>query len=121
KYDIIYIHYPSISAIPILKIIRIKKLNIFTNIHGTDADPVTSKEIRLEKNTQKISKLSKKIIVPSQYFKELVVNKYNINENKVTVYPSGGVDTNVFYPMDEYGIQELKKNIVKNTNKKIVG
>lgn len=120
KYDIIYIHYPAITAIPILKVTRIKKMNIYTNIHGTDADPVTEKEIRLEKNTKKITELSEKVIVPSVYFKELVLKKYNLHEDKVVVYPSGGIDTTVFKPLNKIYIEDFRKKIIKTTDNKIV-
>ena len=42
-----------------------------------------------------------KAIVPSEYFKELVADKYGILKDKIFAYPSAGVDTKVFYPIDD--------------------
>lgn len=111
KYDIIYIHYPSITSIPVLAVSKFKKYNIYTNIHGTDADPVTDKEKKLEKNTKKSAELSNKIIVPSQYFKDMIVKKYNIESKEIIVYPSGGINTGVFYPQPESEIEKFKKEL----------
>lgn len=121
KYDIVYIHYPSITAIPVLAVTKFKKCNIYTNIHGTDADPVTDKEKKLEKNTKKSTELSKKIIVPSQYFKEMILKKYNIDKDKVVVYPSGGINTKVFYPQTKSEIETLKKELLGESKAIVIG
>lgn len=97
-YSIIYIHYASITSIPVLWAEKFKNINIYTNVHGTDVMPVTTKEKKLEENTSNIINISTKVIVPSNYFKELVTEKYAINQEKVIVYPSGGIDKTVFYP-----------------------
>lgn len=97
KYDIIYIHYASISSIPVLIAKKLKKnLIIYTNVHGSDVIPETKNQVRNHKYTKKILTISDKIIVPSNYFKKLLQKKYCINFSKIYVYPSGGVNSNVF-------------------------
>lgn len=121
NYDCVYIHYPSITGIPVLIVSKFKKMTIYTNIHGTDADPVTDKEKNLEKNTKRVTEISKKIIVPSQYFKKTVLNKYNISEQDVYVYPSGGVNQDIFYPLKDKEVKDLKEKLLGVNTNKIVG
>ena len=39
-------------------------------------------------------------VVPSKYFKEALIDKYNVLENKIVIYQSGGIDFDVFYNID---------------------
>lgn len=121
NYDCIYIHYPSITGIPVLIVSRFKKMTIYTNIHGTDADPVTDKEKNLEKNTKKVAEISEKIIVPSQHFKQMVLNKYNISEERVYIYPSGGINLDVFHPLTDTEVTNLKERLLGADAKKVIG
>lgn len=121
NYDIIYIHYPSITSIPALAVSKFKKLTIYTNIHGTDADPVTDQEKKLEKNTKKIAELSKKIIVPSNYFKEMILKKYSVDSKKIIVYPSGGINSKVFNPQMKSEIETFKKELVGESTNTVIG
>jgi L-malate glycosyltransferase len=96
----VYVHYASHNALPILiaKLIR-KKLNIYTNVHGSDVIPETKIQERLQKLVEKLLKSSKLIIVPSLYFKEVVKEKYRLT-NEIEVSPSGGIDRKVFKPLN---------------------
>lgn len=71
KYEIVYIHYPSHSCLPILLVSKIKKIKIYTNVHGSDVVPQTTTQNKMLKYTKKIIKKSARIIVPSLYFKNL--------------------------------------------------
>lgn len=96
--DIIYIHYASISSIPVLAACYFRpNLKIFTNLHGSDVVPENHRQENLQKFTKKILSKSCKIIVPSEYFKQLVCTKYSINQKKVHVFPSSGVNPGIFY------------------------
>lgn len=97
KYDLIYIHYASHSSLPILFINKYIKCPIITNVHGSDVVPENKIHQKMQKYTKKILNISEKIVVPSEYFKKYVSTKYNINLSKVFVYPSGGIDPNIFY------------------------
>lgn len=118
EYSVVYIHYASITSIPVLWASKLKKIIIYTNVHGTDVVPVKTKEKKLEANTKKILKLSSKVIVPSAYFKELVKEKYLINDENIIVYPSGGIDETIFFPKKN---KELKTNKWKSENKITLG
>ena len=100
KYEIVYIHYPSHSCLPILLVSKIKKIKIYTNVHGSDVVPQTTTQNKMLKYTKKIIKKSARIIVPSLYFKKLIEQEYGVNSNKIFIYPSGGVNRDVFYPQD---------------------
>ncbi|SCN23728.1 2-deoxystreptamine N-acetyl-D-glucosaminyltransferase [Clostridium sp. N3C] len=100
KYDIVYIHYASHSGAPVIFANKFKKFDIYTNVHGSDVVPENNKQEKFQKYTRKLMSISKKIIVPSEYFKDYVCRKYSVSDLKVEVYPSAGVDTEVFYPYD---------------------
>lgn len=115
-YDLIYVHYASHSAIPLLLLNKIKKNVIYTNVHGGDVIPQTNMQIKMQKYAKRLLKISSKIVVPSRYFKALMIEMYNIPENKIYIYPSAGVNKAIFYPYSE---QEKKGISIKN--KKING
>lgn len=101
-YDVVYVHYISNSSIPV--IFTRKRKPIIINVHGSD--------VVSQKLTQKIFavcsynlvKKSDLIVVPSKYYEELVKKKFKVKESKVFISPSGGIDTNIFYP------ERVKKN-----------
>ena len=110
KYDIIYIHYASHSSLPVIMASRLKKLNIYTNVHGSDIVPENQSQENWQKYTKRILDISKKIIVPSEYFRDLVSSKYNIDKNLIYIYPSAGVNNNVFCEYSKECITSLKKD-----------
>lgn len=117
KYDIVYIHYASHSALPVLLAKKIKRnLIIFTNLHGSDVVPENKKQEKMQKYTEQIVDISKKVIVPSEYFKNYVIKKYKLNPKKVFVYPSGGLNKSIFFKVDKSRGQEIlnKYNLEEN-------
>ena len=105
-------HYASHSAIPVIFANRLKKLNIYTNVHGSDVVPENDKQEKFQKYTKKILSISNKIIVPSKYFQEYVSKKYKIDEEKMCIYPSGGVNKEFFYKYNN----NKRKEIIKKLN-----
>lgn len=101
KYDLVYLHYISHSYIPLLLIQPIFKKKLVVHIHGGD--------ILQEKNVnniffalksfiaKKAIKNSYKIMVPSNYYKNVIINQFDVNSDKIFVYASGGVDLKEFY------------------------
>lgn len=108
NYDIVYIHYASHSSIPVLWALNFKKFRVYTNVHGSDVVPVNKNQEKFQKYTEKILKISEKIIVPSVYFENLVSKKYHIPKGKLFIYPSGGININIFKPFPAEKIKELK-------------
>ena len=98
NYSLLYLHYISHSAAPVLlvKLLTGKKLVI--NAHGSD---VISDNNILKINSYFIKKLvhaADCIVVPSKYYKEVMMKKYNVTDHKIFISPSGGVNTSLFSP-----------------------
>jgi L-malate glycosyltransferase len=101
KYDIIYVHYATHNSIPLL---ILKALNpgvkICVNVHGSDVVPEFKKRYKYQKYVSRLLQVSDIVITPSEYYKDLVSSKYNLSKDKLRVFPSGGVNKNVFYQYD---------------------
>lgn len=118
-YDIIYGHYVSHTAIPLIIIKKLRKnCKIITNVHGNDIIPECKKDKHFLKFSRKVMNISDKIIAPSNYFKNILIEKYNINKNKIYVYASGGVNTDIFKPIDK---TEARKKMNLDIDYKYVG
>lgn len=100
KYDAVYVHYASHSSAGVLLARKLRKFTIYTNCHGSDVIPQNNRQEKMQKNTRKILACSQKIIVPSQYFKRQVTEKYPVPADRVFVCASGGVDPVLFCPAD---------------------
>lgn len=108
-YDLVYVHYASHSSIPVLFANRFRKKPVYTNVHGSDAVPENTKQLKMQKYTKKILSISDKVVIPSEYFKELVANKYGVENRKLYVSPSGGVNNKVFYQEKEKECNDVLK------------
>lgn len=115
KWDYIYIHYPSFSALPVILASLFKKNRIITNVHGSDVIPENIHQKMMLVFTKIALNLSEKIVVPSQYFKKIIQKQFNINK-PIYVYPSGGINTNVFFERDKSSVDSCKEkyNIPKS-------
>lgn len=111
KYDIVYVHYASHSGIPVLLVNKLKRITVYTNVHGSDVAPENTKQEKLQGITRKLLKISKKVIVPSDYFKDYVAGKYGIDEKNIYIFPSAGVDKDIFHPFYKNVKDDVKKNI----------
>lgn len=100
KYDIIYIHYPN-YALPILfPLFKLFPRKVIVNLHGEDllyGDNFLNKNLGML-NDRFLNEVES-IIVPSEYFKEIVLQRIKCNSEKVFVSPSGGIDQKKFYPI----------------------
>lgn len=121
NYKYIYVHYLSVSSIPVLLAAKLKKLRIIANAHGTDIVPENPKQEKCQIYTRKILKLAEKIVVPSEYFKQYTLEKYGdiVTEKDIFIYPSGGIDDCVFYPVNNKG--ELYKKYKLDPDKIYLG
>lgn len=109
KYDLIYVHQAAHSSPPVIAAYKIRKAKIYTNVHGCDVVPENFRQEKMQKYTEKILKISDKVIIPSEYFKNYVEKKYGIPGNKLYIYPSAGVDKTVFYELSSDEKRKLKK------------
>jgi glycosyltransferase involved in cell wall biosynthesis len=100
--DVYYIHYASHASLGVLLAGFFRRLNIVTNVHGSDVVPEESNGRILSTVKCFISKAilvrSNCVVSPSSYFKGIIHNKYNISLNSIFVSPSGGVNCSVFTP-----------------------
>ena len=101
KYDIVYVHQIT-HATPALRIAySIKKFKLVMNIHGEDLLTQTRLSAKQFKQTLPLLKESKLIVLPSEYFKDILINmQLPINISKLFVSPSSGIDSSIFqyYP-----------------------
>src|SRR5690554_5003352 len=95
KYDFVYVNHFTYVFFPVvLKILW--KRNVIIHWHGEDllGDTIRERFTRyLMKFTNKRSFIH---IVPSRYFKGLILRNMDIDPGLVYVSPSGGVDTGMF-------------------------
>lgn len=98
KDDLIYVHYPLYFA-PVLLILLAIRRKTFLNFHGSDAvfDTVFK---NLFKRLLAPIVLRSTVIVPSSSYAKLVQAIWSLDPARIHVYPSGGVDRNVFRPQE---------------------
>ena len=107
NYDYIYVHFISHSAFPAVFLKRTSKnVCLVLNAHGNDVVKDLPFEEKNIKRSKKYIPLADKIVVPSSYYKDVMINNYNVDEEKIFVYPSGGVNTDMFINKD---IKQSKK------------
>lgn len=120
QYDIVYVHYASHSAAPVLLAKRFRKLTIYTNLHGSDVIPENTKQEKMQKYTRAILAVSSRIVVPSAYFKCVVQEKY-APECEVFIYPSAGINPDIFHPLSENERCAVRKKLGLPADKKLFG
>lgn len=98
NYDAIYVHYASHNAMPLLWLKKLKpSVRIVTNVHGSDVVPEVASQEKYQPAVKKLLQQSSLIITPSHYYEKLVQQKYGI-KTAIRVFPSGGVNAEVFHP-----------------------
>lgn len=101
KYDVVYAHYVSHTALPILIAKSIKtSIRIVSNVHGNDIVEETPHDKKYFKYSRRLLEISEYVIAPSEYFKNILIKIYNVGNEKICIYPSGGVNTEIFKKMD---------------------
>ena len=119
NYDYLYVHFVSHSSLGAVFLKRTSKnIKLIFNAHGNDVIADMDFELKNEKRSNKYLKYADKVIVPSNYFKNAIMEKYNISEDIINVYPSGGVDTSKFTNID---IKEAKKEVGLNNKYSYIG
>lgn len=110
NFDVFYGHFISHIAIPIIILRKInKKIKIIVNAHGNDIVPDREKDFKWVSLVKKALSKSDYIIVPSEYFKCILINEYNISKDIIFIFPSGGIDRKVFFKKNKTEILEKYK------------
>jgi len=100
--DILYVHFP-LQIAPALWFVNFFKKRLILNFHGSDL--IFENRFTIFLSFFLIPLIRKKhIVVPSEYYRKKIVKEYGVRPYKIFVYPSGGLNLNVFYPMS------VKKN-----------
>ena len=103
KYDVIYVHYLTISTLPLLILsILGKKLRFIINIHGDDLVGERTIHKILGFANGRLLREAIGIVLPSEYFLNEMVKRFPTLdlESKSHISYSGGVDLRVFKPND---------------------
>jgi glycosyltransferase involved in cell wall biosynthesis len=96
KADFIYVHYLSHNAPLIIMLGTLFKKTIVVNIHGSDISEFSTNSL-VGKLNKKALLACKLIVVPSFYFSEILKKGYLEKDfKKVVVYPSGGINLDIF-------------------------
>ena len=109
NYDYIYVHFVSHSSLgAVISKKLCKDTKLVLNAHGNDVLADMDFEMKNEERSKKYIKHADAVIVPSKYFKDVIVSKYDYDKDKIYVYPSGGVNTSRFVNIDQ---KEAKKAV----------
>lgn len=88
-YDVIYVHYLTHSLMPFIFLRKFIKNLFIVNAHGHDLVPKNIYDKILSMLTAPVVKNANAVVVPSNFFKNIVIRK-KLNNN-IFVSPSGGV------------------------------
>lgn len=119
KYDVIYAHYASHTSIPVLLGTLVnKKIKLVVNVHGNDVVWEDRHDEKFAKLVNLLLEKADKIICPSTYFEQVVVDNFSICPEKTCVYPSGGVDTDFFCSIPS---EKAREKLKLSNNYKYIG
>ncbi|MDT2758655.1 glycosyltransferase family 4 protein [Enterococcus xiangfangensis] len=113
KYDYVYIHFASLSSLPVLIARSLTAFKIVVNVHGNDLVPETSKDKKYAGIVKKVLEVSETVVSPSRYFSDILIKDFGIIEKKIVTFPSGGVDDSIFFPINREKLME-KMNLDKS-------
>ncbi|MCC3671233.1 glycosyltransferase family 4 protein [Terrisporobacter mayombei] len=121
NYDIVYVHYISHVSLPLLFCKKLKKFNLYINVHGSDVVPSNKVGKKLLPYTYKILKQAERIIVPSSYYEKLVEEEFCIDKQNIRVYASGGINDKVFFERSQKEKEIILKEFDLEKDKKYIG
>ncbi|GAB4270281.1 MAG: glycosyltransferase family 4 protein [Candidatus Rifleibacteriota bacterium] len=102
---IFYIHYFGFYSLPIILLLKLFNKKVIVNIHGRDLLGMYPITRSLQK---KIVDWVDLFILPSKYFEDVFLKIFNFGKEKIFIYPSGGINMDVFKPMDK---KRLRKSL----------
>lgn len=110
-YNLVYVHYPVHSAIPVLVLTLLTNKPVVINFHGNDLTIDSLIKQLLRPFLLRLAQRSKAIVVPSVYYKQQVTDALKVQNEKIIVYPSGGIDTSLFQQYQNSKRQETRKKL----------
>ena len=125
KYDLIYVNYGTHCSIPLLILLFFVKRKMVINIHGADIPSLQSGNMESERIHKilfpffkKLSKKADLLVSPSKYYKTQISKKLDFSEDLIHVYPSGGINSKIFMPLDK---NECKNRFDLNKDDFVIG
>lgn len=119
NYDVIYGHFISHISLPLRLVKKCNpKVRLVLNAHGNDVIADSPRDDKFVALSRKLVPLAEYIIVPSDYFKQVMCRDFGVAQEQLLVYPSGGVDAQVFRPQEPRG---LKEKYQLDPDKKYIG
>lgn len=100
-YDLIYVHYVGHSLLPLVFVGNYIDRPLVINAHGSDVRPTSGVGKLIQRFVKKVVRKADLVVVPSVYFKGIVLREYLIDEAKIFVSPSAGIDTRLFRPTED--------------------
>lgn len=100
QFDLVYVHFPSHSFMPVWLASWFTRHNIVLNFHGGDGKLHEGRSVlffRIKKYlNQKAIDAAKLVVVPSEPYEDYLAALYDLSRVKTLVSPSGGVNTSIF-------------------------
>lgn len=106
-FDAVYVHYLQHSLIPFHFWRNRTGKKLILNAHGTDILGKGKLYEGMRKWNQSVFDRADLVIVPSFYFIEKLT-QLGVNPDKLEVYPSGGINPEVFFPAEEKASPEYR-------------
>lgn len=107
KYDIIYVHTITYPILPLYCVTKLKRLPLVFNVHGGDVLTHGKLAGKLKQTARPLLKNALMIVTPSNYFKKVVLTEFpELEEDKIYVSPSGGINLNLFRPITKYELRQ---------------
>lgn len=98
SFDAVYFQYIWLhvfASIPLIKKWKKQNKKIILNFHGEDLIEFIND---INSKNKYLVETADRIIFPSSYFKNVFLEKYSVEEKKIFVSPSGGVNKKIFFP-----------------------
>ncbi|TXK72557.1 glycosyltransferase family 4 protein [Mesonia sp. HuA40] len=97
QHNLVYVHFLTHNLPLIFWYKQMQKKPMVLNLHGSDVSAIKPNSI-LDQWQNRTLKNIDALVVPSFYFKQVVQNRYPSLNIPFFVYPSGGINTGLFYP-----------------------
>ena len=98
KKDIVYVHFPTYVSLFLYPFLW-RRIPLIINFHGSDAVPDSFLKKLLISVLGPIVQKCQQIVVPSKSYQNKIKVMFGVEEKKIFIYPSGGIDSKVFYPL----------------------
>ena len=97
EHDLVYIHFLTHNLALISCYKWLQKTPIVLNLHGSDISAIKPNSILDQWQNKALNNIDA-LVVPSLYFKRVVQKRYPSLDIPCFIYPSGGINTGLFYP-----------------------